>query len=119
MSDQSFNDAQNKFVRMAEERYPGYKGPVYGQFTPGKDTVQLPSRTQIGFDDGTVYWLDVPAGSVLVGDRVCTMENCRFLTVTSVGMTLSGDMFDENSRNHLTVPYRVGTFLTLTRGSNG
>lgn len=119
MSDQSFNDAANKFERMAEERFPGYKGPVYGQFTVGKEVAQLPQRTQIGFDDDTVHWLDVPAGSVLVGDRVCTMENCKFRTVTSVGMTLGGDFFDENSRMHLTVPYRIGTFLTLTRGNNG
>lgn len=119
MSNESFNEAQNKFERAAEARYPGYKGPVYGEVTPGKEVAQLPLRTQIGFDDDTVHWLDVPAGSVLVGDRLCTMENCKFRTVTSVGMSLSGDFFDENSRNHLTIPYRVGTFLTLTRGNNG
>lgn len=123
MSDQGFNDAQNKFQRAAEARWPGYKGVVYGEFTPGKESVELPRRTQVAFEDGTAYWLDVPEGSIIPGDMVAVLERDEVplnkvkkadrakVTVRHTGMTMSGEYFERKDA----IPHKFGTFVELIR----
>jgi hypothetical protein len=120
MSDQGFNDAQNVYQRAAEARFPGYKGPVYGEYTPGKEVLELPRRTQVGFDDGTSYWLDVPARSLIGGDMIQIIERVGshkvgnrkgFHRVTFVGMTMNPEYFDRKDA----IPHKFGTFVELIR----
>jgi len=117
MSDQNFNDAFNAAERAAEAKFPGYKGPRWGEFTPGKETCVMPWRTQVGFSDGSVYWLDVPHASVLGGDQVMIVERERPLTATSSGLTLPHEYFETKDA----IPHRFGTFVQLIRkaGHNG
>jgi hypothetical protein len=119
----NFDDVRNKIERECEERYPGYKGPIWGQVTPRSEAIELPQRTQIAFEDGKVYWLDVPAGSIVSGDMVAVMErddeplrkikkaDRAKVTVAQTGMTLSGEYFETKNA----IPHRLGTFVELIR----
>ena len=111
MSEQSFNDAKNVTERAAEAKFPGYNGPTWGQFTPGKETLEMPDRTQVGFSDGSVYWLDVPHDSILGSDQVMLVERERPLTVTSSGLTMPHEYFETKDA----IPHRFGTFVQLIR----
>lgn len=111
MSEQSFNDAFNAAERAAEGKFPGYKGPTWGQFTPGKECLVMPHRTQVGFSDGTVYWLDVKQDSILVADQIIIVERERPLTVTFTGLTMKHEYFETKDA----IPHRFGTFIQLIR----
>jgi hypothetical protein len=111
MSEQDFNDAFNAAERAAEAKFPGYKGPTWGKFTQGKEALVLPYRTQVGFSDGSVYWLDVPHASILGGDQVMIAERERPLTATSSGLTMPPEYFETKNA----IPHRFGTFVQLIR----
>jgi hypothetical protein len=117
MSEQSFNDAKNTVERATERKFPGYTGLNWGEFTPGKEHLEMPDRTQIGFSDGSTYWLDVPHNSIIGGDQVMIVERERPLIVTSSGMTMPHEYFDTKDA----IPHRFGTFVQLIRKghSNG
>ena len=106
----NYDDVRNAIERGAEARFPGYKGPTWGQFTPGKECIVLPQRTQVAFGS-RVYWLDVPAGAIQSGDEVVVLERGTFETVTQVGMTMKGDYFETKD----VIPHRFGTFVELKR----
>lgn len=108
----NFDDVRNKCERAAEQRFPGYKGPRWGEVTERGKTNERPDRTQVSFEDGTVYWLDVPASSILPGDMVAIAESEKLRKVRFAGITLDGDYFITKNP----IPHRFGTFVELHRG---
>lgn len=68
-------------------------------------------RTQIAFVDGTAYWLDVPAGSIIPGDMVSIAERGDLREVRHTGMTLPGEYFEKKDA----IPHKFGTFVELIR----
>jgi len=118
----NYDDVRNRIEGDAEEKFPGYVGVVWGQYTPGKEVAELPRRTQVAFEDGAAYWLDVPPGAVLSGDMIAIMERGIELrgikkddrpkvTVAHVGMTMPGEYFERKDA----VPHKLGTFVELHR----
>ena|SRR5271168_5416975 len=118
-----FDDIQNAAQRKAEKDHPGYVGPVFGQFTAATASEpELPRRTEVSVaywtgkgkslkQVETTYWLDVPEGSILVGDELIIVEREELLTVTHVGTTLGGAYFMQD----YTIPHKLGTFVQLER----
>jgi len=122
----NFDDVRNFHERAAEAKFPGYKGPVWGQFTPRSEAIELPRRTQVAFMDGTAYWLDIPEGSVIPGDMIAIAErgiplrgvtsprrkdDLPKVTVKHTGMTLPGEYFERKDA----IPHKFGTFVELIR----
>lgn len=134
-----FDELRNRCEREAEAKYPGsdstpgYKGPRYGEWTPGAPghdnaTDPLPPlriplvkddptyRTQLVLSDGKygvkTYWVDAPlamsenakVSSILVGDVIELIEVPRSLGVLQVCLMLPEDK--------ICVPHKLGTLLT-------
>lgn len=92
--------------------FPGYKGVHWGEFTEGKPySNTFDFRTQVHFNDGTAYWLDVVEGSVLVGDQIEIVERPTMLQVKTVGTTLRREYFEGENP----VKARFGTLVDLYR----
>lgn len=104
------DDLRNKAERETEKAFPGYKGPVWGEYTPGCATPLSPQRTQVSFEEDT-YWLDVPPGSVCVGDMIAIAERGDWQRVGHVGVTLNSSYFESDGA----VPHKLGTFVQLIR----
>ena len=84
--------------------------------------MEFPRRTQVKFEDGKAYWLDVPEGYVIPGDMVATVERGIELrrvkkedrpkvTVRHTGMTMPGEYFEQKD----SIRHRFGTFVELIR----
>lgn len=133
-----FDDLRNNIEREVEKLYPGsgntpgYRGPRYGEWTPGalghdstagplpplriplvKDDMSF--RTQLVLADGVeekVYWVDAPraraeqaiVSSILPGDVIETFEVPRRMIVKQVCVGLPEEK--------ICVPHKLGTLLT-------
>jgi hypothetical protein len=133
-----FDALRNRIEREVEEKYPGdgnnpgYKGPHYGEWTPGApghDSTAGPLpplrkalvqddrsyRTQLVLTDGNeekTYWVDAPlamsettkVSSILVGDVIELMEVPHKMGVKQVCLVLPEEK--------ICVPHKLGTLLT-------
>jgi hypothetical protein len=112
--DMTFLELRNADERAAEAKFPGYSGPRWGEFTEGKPGLdEYRWRTQVAFADGSAYWLEVPEGSVLVGDKIVVAERMATLQVVRVGVTLPKEYFEGKNP----VPHKFATLLDLHRSA--
>ena len=135
-----FDELRNCIEREIEKKYPGdvntpgYKGPHYGEWTPGAPGHDSaagplpPLRIPLVHNDGTVrtqlvlktndneqgtYWVDAPLAmsetgkvcSVLPGDIIELFEAPHRMGVTQVCLTLP--------EKDICVPHKTGTLLTF------
>lgn len=128
----SLDDARNRIERETEEKVPGYKGPVWGVWTPGTaghDDTLTPLRIEFVEDERSyltqlvltddkggekVYWVDAPRAkaestiesSILVGDEIEIVEVSGKLRVKQVCVMIS--------ERKISTPFRKGTLMSHT-----